>query len=257
MQDRANERDGIEVADEEEEQVAPKPKAAKSKTSPRKRKADTADLSKEESRAKKPRRKAKNEKSTDTTSSAGPAKPSVKLAVTSRVTLKLGPPKVKEPETFPCCLCVSVDTSGLLRVHDPPTVSNAQVGSVASGQLMAHEDCARVIPETWVDDVDIGYPAPDGSMVKEKVVFGVDAIVRDRWNLVSIHRSDPAPNLIMSYVNRNARIAQRLAAKLMEPLFSARKANAPRRSMFLARAMAPTTTLSGIPFVRSRKRLFC
>jgi len=44
---------------------------------------------------------------------------------------------------------------------------------------MAHEECASVVPETWVDEVDEG----NG---KEKVVFGVDGIVKDRWNLVSI-----------------------------------------------------------------------
>jgi hypothetical protein len=38
---------------------------------------------------------------------------------------------------------------------------------------MAHEQCARVIPETWLDEVG-----------GEKVVFGVDSIVKDRWHLV-------------------------------------------------------------------------
>ena len=43
---------------------------------------------------------------------------------------------------------------------------------------MAHDQCANIVPETWVDDLD----AVDGG--KEKVVFGVDGIVKDRWNLV-------------------------------------------------------------------------
>jgi hypothetical protein len=38
----------------------------------------------------------------------------------------------------------------------------------------AHEICAMTIPETWIDEVG-----------GERRVFGVDAIVKDRWNLVS------------------------------------------------------------------------
>lgn len=51
---------------------------------------------------------------------------------------------------------------------------------------MAHEDCANVIPETWVDEVDASVNDGLGFTSKEKVVFGVDAIVKDRWNLVTI-----------------------------------------------------------------------
>ena len=44
----------------------------------------------------------------------------------------------------------------------------------------AHESCALIIPETWVDQVcDNG---DDDEALK--MVFGVDAIVKDRWNLV-------------------------------------------------------------------------
>jgi hypothetical protein len=39
----------------------------------------------------------------------------------------------------------------------------------------AHETCAMIVPETWVDEID-----------GEKRVFGVDAIIKDRWVLVSI-----------------------------------------------------------------------
>ena len=102
-----------------------------------------------------------------------PAK--VKLSVT----LKLGPRPV-EPEPFPCCLCVSMSKEGLLKVHDPPI--NRKDAIEASGNpksWMAHDHCANIVPETWVDDLDV----VDGG--KEKVVFGVDGIVRDRWNLVS------------------------------------------------------------------------
>lgn len=97
-------------------------------------------------------------------------KPSVpKLSIT----LKLGPiPK----ETFPCCLCVSEDTNGLLPVYDPmPTGSTPK---------MAHEHCASVIPETWVDDYEVDHTSPGTSLHETRAVFGVDGIVKDRWNLV-------------------------------------------------------------------------
>jgi hypothetical protein len=45
---------------------------------------------------------------------------------------------------------------------------------------MVHEQCAKIIPETWVDEIDNGLTGE-----KEKMVFGVDGIVKDRWNLVS------------------------------------------------------------------------
>ena len=51
-------------------------------------------------------------------------------------------------------------------------------GKNGNGVWMAHEDCANVVPETWVDDLEVGG-------VKEKVVMGVNAIVNGRWNLVS------------------------------------------------------------------------
>ncbi|KAH6904857.1 jumonji superfamily protein [Coprinopsis sp. MPI-PUGE-AT-0042] len=98
-----------------------------------------------------------------------PAKISVKL--------KLGP-KPAEQEPFPCCLCVSMDKTNLLRVQDPPV--NRRDAFEATGNpkvWMAHEQCASIIPETWVDEHNL----PDGS--KARVVHGVDAIVKDRWNL--------------------------------------------------------------------------
>lgn len=107
----------------------------------------------------------------------------------TKVTLKLPPrpPKPKEPETFPCCLCVSMSKEGLLRVQDPPAwwyeSGNAEA---AAGPCMAHVECANVVPETWVDEVDVNEPDVSGVKVKESVVFGVDAIVKDRWNLVSV-----------------------------------------------------------------------
>lgn len=103
------------------------------------------------------------------------------------VTLKLGP-KPPEPEGFPCCLCISMSRDGLLRVQDPPIGKRELPESLSSmhdpSRWMAHEECAKVVPETWVDVAELGEIPPDGSQVRELRVFGVDAIVKDRWNLV-------------------------------------------------------------------------
>ncbi|KAF5348256.1 hypothetical protein D9756_010525 [Leucocoprinus leucothites] len=94
------------------------------------------------------------------------------------VTLKL-PPRPTESEVFPCCLCVSQNRQGLLRVYDPPTGRKDATEAAGNPKVwMAHEQCAKIVPETWVDDMDGGF-----SGVKEKMVFGVDGIVKDRWNL--------------------------------------------------------------------------
>ncbi|KAF9221048.1 JmjC-domain-containing protein [Gyrodon lividus] len=102
------------------------------------------------------------------------------------VTLKLGP-KPAEPECFPCCLCVSTSCVALLHVQDPPIGRRELPESLASmydaERWMAHEECAKVVPETWVDEVEVGDVLPDGSRARESKVFGVDAIVKDRWNL--------------------------------------------------------------------------
>ncbi len=65
-------------------------------------------------------------------------------------------------------------------MHDPP-VGRKDIEELAGKPKvwMAHESCAIVIPETWVDEVDEGL---DGS--KQRFIFGVDAVVKDRWNLV-------------------------------------------------------------------------
>lgn len=110
------------------------------------------------------------------------------------LTLKLGP-RPPEPEEFPCCLCVSGDKGGLLLVHDPPA-GRKEIEELAGNPKvwMAHESCANVVPETWVDEVE---ESPDG--IKKKFVFGVDAIVKDRWSLKcsactkTRHRAHGAP----------------------------------------------------------------
>ncbi|KAG9312599.1 JmjC domain, hydroxylase-domain-containing protein [Chiua virens] len=102
------------------------------------------------------------------------------------ITLKLGP-KPLEPEGFPCCLCVSMSRDGLLRVQDPPVGKKELPDSLSfvydGTRWMAHEECAKVVPETWVDFVELAEILPDGSQARELRVFGVDAIVKDRWNL--------------------------------------------------------------------------
>lgn len=116
-----------------------------------------------------------------------PPPPVSPLKVLPKVTLKL-PPKPKGTDVFPCCLCVSTLRDGLLRVLNPPKWRlEADSGEAASGSriLRAHEECASVVPETWVDMVEVGPPFPDGTRFMEKVVMGVDAIVKGRWNLVS------------------------------------------------------------------------
>ncbi|KDR66167.1 hypothetical protein GALMADRAFT_259628 [Galerina marginata CBS 339.88] len=101
-----------------------------------------------------------------------PAKAVPKLSVT----LRLGP-RPAEQEPFPCCLCVSMSKDGLLKVQDPPLTRKDAVDAAGNPKTwMAHEYCASIVPETWVDELDL-------HGVKEKVVFGVDGIVKDRWNL--------------------------------------------------------------------------
>ncbi|PBK62661.1 JmjC-domain-containing protein [Armillaria solidipes] len=106
-----------------------------------------------------------------------PSTSQVVTKVPTKVTLKLGP-RPSEPEHYPCCLCISTSTEGLLRVQDPPIGRKDAVDATGNpSKWMAHESCANIVPETWVDEFD----GIDG--LKERVVFGVDGIVRDRWNL--------------------------------------------------------------------------
>ncbi|KAI0325141.1 hypothetical protein GY45DRAFT_1356889 [Cubamyces sp. BRFM 1775] len=162
-------------------------KESKTKTS-RKRKADGDGLPK----AKKPRTKPTPTPDQPVASSSKVTLPPSPSKPLLKVTLKL-PPKPKEPEGFPCCLCVSTSREGLLRVPDPPTWWYEPGNSEALGgrQCMAHFECASVVPETWVDEVEVGDPNEHGMRTKEQVVFGVDGIVKDRWNLKCTACSKP------------------------------------------------------------------
>ena len=119
---------------------------------------------------------------------AAPSKGAAQTGLSARkplpklsVTLKLGP-RPAEPESYPCCLCASTYRQGLLRVHDPPVTRKDAVEAAGNPkEWMAHEYCANVVPETWVDEIESGLCDE-----KEKVVFGVDGIVKDRWHLVRL-----------------------------------------------------------------------
>jgi hypothetical protein len=157
------------LAEREAERNAAPAKTSKDSTAkPRKRKAPPAAAGQE---GKEP--KAKKAKITKTETELSPLPPG--LSRITSVKLKLGP-KPKELDWFPCCLCVGQDEVGLLHVQDAPR--DGAAGPPSGGGWRAHEFCAGVIPETWVDEVDL----PGGG--KERVVFGVDGIPKDRWNLV-------------------------------------------------------------------------
>ncbi|KAI5118500.1 hypothetical protein M0805_004000 [Coniferiporia weirii] len=168
--------DALLLEREEERREASKPRSSRSRkseggtdakpSSARKRKFDGTGLSK----SKKPKIKVEAiDDCLDPSSSA-----SIKQKIMLKVPKDLGP--------FPCCLCVSREQVGLLRVHDPPGAwagcHNYTPRDAAGCETWhAHEACAMIVPETWVDEVF------DGAGNAEKVVFGVDAIVRDRWTL--------------------------------------------------------------------------
>lgn len=218
--------------------------------SSRSRKADIGKDGKSRPRAKRPSEggeegpKAKKIKIKPSTSS-GPStssqsQPPMKGFLPKTVTLKLGP-RPTEPDTFPCCLCISMARDGLLRVHDPPIGRKDADGAAGSPKIwLAHEDCANIVPETWVDEVE-----SDVGGGKEKVVFGVDGIVKDRWNLVRL--TSGGGFLAAHWVPcRNVLLARRLALRRMVRRFNAQRASVPRPSMYLAREMAKNTVSSSI-----------
>lgn len=181
--------------DREEERVAALKKAEKEKEKTKVSKKRKPDISDTASSSSSPS-KAKKAKLVKPSSSSTASTPSSSI---QKVTLKL-PPKPKEPTPFPCCLCISMSTDGLLRVHDKPRTGICQnvpprekvVEVTEDGREVvremevwrAHEGCAKIVPETWIDEVEVD--GENGEVTKEQVVFGVDAIVKDRWNLVCL-----------------------------------------------------------------------
>jgi hypothetical protein len=165
------------------------------------------------------------------------------------VTLKLGP-RPAALEAFPCCLCVSMSRESLLRVHDPPIGKKDTDGTTKNPiEWMAHEECANVVPETWIDEIDVG----KGSE-REKVVFGGDAIVKDRWNLVSCVRFWIEVLHLTHILHRNARRVRRFAPRLMELPFNVQKVNVRRPSMSLVRGMGKKVGLFLLYYGKSRRR---
>ncbi|OCB91045.1 JmjC-domain-containing protein [Sanghuangporus baumii] len=134
--------------------------------SSKKRKSDTAEG----------RSRAKKQKHNSDAAQVEP--PSSSSDTRQKLFLKLP----RDPGPYPCCLCVSRDTTNLLRVHDPPGSWSGSQNVPAKDGLgkeiwRAHEKCALLVPETWVDEET----NEEGEM--EKVVFGVDGIVKGRWAL--------------------------------------------------------------------------
>ena len=157
-------------------------------------------------------KKLKVSKDKGTHTAATPKSSTPKLSIT----LKIGPiPK----EVFPCYLCVSEDMNGLLPVYDPT--------STASTPKMAHEHCASVIPETWVDDYEVGHPSSSNSFHKTRAVFGVDGIVKDRWNLVRFTKNDQSSRQ-WRYCPRNVLLVRNHATRHMARPYNVPKANVPR-----------------------------
>jgi len=172
-----------------------------------------------------------------------------KAAPKISVTLKLGP-RPPEPEPFPCCLCVSMSQEGLLRVHEPPTTRKDAMDAAGSPKVWkAHEYCASIVPETWVDELDT-------HGVKEKVVFGVDGIVKDRWNLVCFMFFRLCSCIHSRINHRNAPLARRLSLKDTVPQFNVRRASVPRLSTSTALGRGMAWGLFLPLFVKLRKMSF-
>ena len=155
------------------------------------------------------------------------------------IRLKLGP-RPPELEPYPCCLCVSESRDDLLPVHDKPLVQHPAYADIKT--WMAHENCARVLPETWLDEVETGPMLADGTRKREKMVFGVDAIVKDRWNLVSHIRPRGRCRFAdRAGIQRNVHLVPRIAQRCMARQFNVPEANAPRHSTYPAHAMVQNT----------------
>jgi hypothetical protein len=153
------------------------------------------------------------------------------------VTLKLGP-KPKEPEDFPCCLCVSMSQEGLLPLYD--SLADAPRGD----RGVAHEQCANIVPETWVDEYEIDELSAEGTRRKIRAVFGVDGIVKDRWNLVS-PIIIPLVDAFNSHIHiRNVQLARRRNRRLMVLPYSAPRGSVLKLSMYRVQETARIMVLS-------------
>jgi hypothetical protein len=142
-----------------------------------------------------------------------------------------------------------MDANDLVPVHDPPHSSMGILpGKDEHGKALwkAHESCALVVPETWVDEIEV-----NGAMVK--YIFGVDAIVKDRWNLVS-HQSSQLLKLAEIGLFSDVQHAHDLGRKHMEHRFNVPKANARNLSMSLVLFLARNMALHSRCSLRSRRK---
>ena len=221
LQDRENERLAALAAEE----AALSTKKTSDAGLTRKRKSESAS----EGSSKRKRTTAPTESTEAQTSDA--TVPAHLPKVTLKVSAK---PKDPESEPYPCCLCISRHDSDLLPVHDPPSArsgcSNVPPRHRIENEVewkevwKAHEGCAKVVTETWIDEIDV-----EGEKVK--YVFGVDTIVRDRWNLVSIHFCPYSCPCIVSNLHlRNVLRVPRHALRLMAHLSNARRGSARKLS---------------------------
>ena len=138
-----------------------------------------------------------------------------------------GPPTKRihhevDARLLPCCLCTSPSEDKLLPVNDPPfPYMGVPAPKTADGTVLwrAHEECAMTIPETWVDEVD-----------GQKRVFGVDGIIKDRWNLVSILEGGKMRRLLRHFFFSAVQRALHLSSRPMVLQFNVPRGNAPKLS---------------------------
>ena len=93
-----------------------------------------------------------------------------------------------------------------------------------------------------MDEVETGPMLEDGTRKREKMVFGVDAIVKDRWNLVS----DVRPRGLCWFadqagIQRNVHLVPRIAQRCMARQFNAPEVNVPRHSTYPVHARGQNT----------------
>ncbi|KAH8827175.1 JmjC-domain-containing protein [Flagelloscypha sp. PMI_526] len=143
-----------------------------------------------------PKSKLKSESIMDTDSSIGMKRKapfddssSAKKQRTSSASVASLSFKIPAPSpdvSYPCCLCPSTSTENLLSVHTAPDTHWKELLEIERNLIVdkegwtvwnAHEECAMVLQETWIEEVE----GEDGK--RERMVFGVDDIPRDRWAL--------------------------------------------------------------------------
>lgn len=153
---------------------------------------------------------------------------------------------------------------GLLKVHEPPLSRKDALDATGNPkEWLAHEICAKIVPETWVDEIET-------NGVKERMIFGVDAIVKDRWNLVStwfncsffffcffffLSLGTNHDSCGIQFF-RNVPRVRKIDRKATVPQSSAPKASAQEPSTSVVRGTAATRELFSLLFGKWRRRLF-